>query len=224
MSTTVAAIFAHPDDEVLGCGATLAKHAAAGDDVRILILATGLAARGSADRGELAELRKQAEAAAAVLGAASVTFAEFPDNQMDTVALLSVVQRVEAFLEETSPDLIYTHHGGDLNVDHRVTHQAVVTACRPLPGRKPLEIRACEVNSSTEWASRPLAPFEPTIFEPIADTLAKKREALACYTGELRDWPHPRSTDGVDALACWRGAQCGHEAAEAFQLVRKVAP
>lgn len=224
MSRRIAAIFAHPDDEVLGCGAALAKHADAGDSVHILILATGLNARGTADAAAVEELRGQAQASAKVLGAASIEFSDFPDNEMDTVSLLSVVGRVEAFTAALGLDLVYTHHGGDLNIDHRITHQAVVTACRPMPGLPPLEIRACEVNSSTEWATAPLAPFEPNIFEPVGQTLENKVAALSCYEGELRDWPHPRSVEGVRAIARWRGAQCGQDAAEGFSLVRKVAP
>ena len=222
MSRSIAAIFAHPDDEVLACGAMLARHADAGDSVRILILATGLAARGNTDRAAIEALREHARAASRVLGAETIEFGEFADNQMDAAPLLSVIERVTAFLQEAPPSVIYTHHGGDLNVDHRVVSQAVVTACRPLPGTPAHEIRACEVNSSTEWAASPLAPFEPTIFEPIADTLERKIEALAYYRGKLRNWPHPRSLEGVRALARWRGAQCGHEAAEAFHLIRRV--
>ena len=224
MSRIIAAIFAHPDDEVLGCGAALAKHVDDGDSVHILILATGLAARGNADAEIIEELRCNARASANVLGAASIEFSDFPDNEMDTVSLLSIVARAEEFTAAIGPGLVYTHHGGDLNIDHRITHQAVTTACRPLPGAPPLEIRACEVNSSTDWATSPLAPFEPNVFEPVELTLERKVAALCCYESELRDWPHPRSVEGVRALARWRGAQCGQEAAEAFSLIRKVAP
>jgi len=222
MARSVAAIFAHPDDEVLACGASLAKHADAGDKVHILILATGLASRGEVEKEAVEALRRQAWAAADILGAAGITFGDFPDNRMDTVPLLSVVQHVERFLAEVRPLLVYTHHGGDLNVDHRIVQQAVVTAFRPIPGTPPHEIRACEVNSSTEWSVGSLASFEPNLFEPVDTTLERKVDALACYEGELRDWPHPRSLDGVRALARWRGAQCGRDSAEAFALVRKV--
>lgn len=222
MPGIVNAIFAHPDDEVLACGASLAKHVDAGDKVRILILATGLASRGDTAVADIGELQDQARAAADVLGAEEIYFGDFPDNQMDTVPLLSVVQKVEEFLSGGRPDLLYTHHGGDLNIDHRIVHQAVVTACRPLPGLAPHEIRACEINSSTEWGVSPLVPFESAIFEPVAETLDRKVDALACYPGELRDWPHPRSSKGVRTLARLRGMQCGYEAAEAFMLIRKV--
>lgn len=223
MARSVAAIFAHPDDEVLACGASLAKHADAGDAVHVLILATGLTSRGDAEPEAVETLRLQAREAAGILGAIGVAFGDFPDNQMDTVPLLSVVQHVERFLAEVRPTLVYTHHGGDLNVDHRIVQQAVVTAFRPVPGTPAHEIWGCEVNSSTEWSTAPLAPFEPTVFEPVDGTLDRKLDALACYSGELRDWPHPRSLEGVRALARWRGAQCGRDSAEAFTLVRRVA-
>lgn len=222
MSRCVAAIVAHPDDEVLACGATLAAHADAGDIVRILILATGLAARGRASRRALEQLRRQARAAAEILGAERVDFGNFPDNRMDDVPLLDVVQRIEAFLADFAAETVYTHHGGDLNVDHRVVHHAVVTAVRPVPRAGPHAILAGEVNSSTEWAPPALVPFAPTEFVPAAATLERKLAALACYKDELRAWPHPRSIEGVRALARWRGAQVGKEAAEAFMTVRRL--
>ena len=217
-----AAIFAHPDDEVLGCGGALALHADAGDAVRILILATGAQSRGGEQTAYITELRSQATAAAELLGAKDVEFRDFPDNRMDSVALLDVVQQVEAFLAAHEADVVYTHHAGDMNIDHLVTHRAVATACRPQPGSRPMEILACEVNSSTEWAPPPLSPFVPTDFLSVSSTLDRKVAALECYAGELRDWPHPRSLEGVRALARWRGCQAGLEAAEAFSLIRRV--
>jgi len=220
----IAAIFAHPDDEVLGCGAVMARHALAGDEVRILILATGLASRGGVpDKAAFERLRADARGAADAVGAGDVVFCDFPDNAMDSVPLLSVIQRIEVFLEAFPAERIYTHHAGDLNIDHRVTHQAVLTACRPLPGAVTREILACEVNSSTEWSPPgSFQPFLPTEFVDVTATLDHKVSALACYKGELRDWPHPRSLEGVRALARWRGAQSGFDAAEAFVTVRRV--
>ena len=133
----IAVIVAHPDDEVLGFGGAIAHHAKSGDAVHILILATGLASR-SADKtaapAALDELREQAQSAATILQAESVEFADFPDNAMDSVPLLDVVVRIESFLSKIAPTTLYTHHMGDLNVDHGVTARAVLTACRPLPG------------------------------------------------------------------------------------------
>ena len=222
MVEQVAAIFAHPDDEILGCGGTLARHAEAGAEVRILLLATGLAARATTGSEQIDALRAQARRAANVVGARASEFADCPDNAMDTVPLLEVVKRIEEFLADGIPERIYTHHGGDLNVDHRIVQRAVVTAARPLPDRGPMAILAAEVNSSTEWAAPPLMPFQPTEFVDISSSLETKLQALTCYQGELRDWPHPRSIEGVRALARWRGTQCGRHAAEAFVTLRRI--
>jgi N-acetylglucosamine malate deacetylase 1 len=222
MPRKVAAIFAHPDDEVLGCGGAMVRHSEAGDDVRILLLATGLRSRGSANDAAIIKLRDEARQAASVVGARTIDFADFPDNAMDSVPLLDVVKRVEEFLSAFAADVVYTHHDGDLNIDHGVVHRAALTALRPVPGAKRAEILACEVNSSTEWNSPSHPPFVPTDFLEIAPYIDRKVKALEQYRGEIRPWPHPRSSEGVRALARWRGAQCGVEAAEAFRLVRRV--
>ena len=217
----IAVVAAHPDDEVLLAGGTLARHAAAGGEAAILILATGGTGRGS-HKNYVAKLRDSARRAAKILGAGRIEFAGFPDNAMDTVPLLEVVQRVEAFVNDWQPCAIYTHHAGDLNIDHRIVHQAVLTACRPLPGAAVAEILAGEVNSSTEWAGTSEQAFVPNDFVDIGAALAIKIDALACYADEIRDWPHPRSRRGVEALAFWRGAQAGFEAAEAFMIARRL--
>jgi LmbE family N-acetylglucosaminyl deacetylase len=220
-SEAVAIIVAHPDDEVLLAGGTIARHAANDDHVCILFLATGAAARGGDQAAYVARLRGQADRASKILGAKSVSFGDFPDNRMDSVALLDVVREVETFLGAARSEVIYTHHSGDLNVDHRVVHQAVLTACRPLPGRPVRRIYAGEALSSTEWAPSG-QPFRPTTYVDITRVLDKKLAALGCYEGELRDFPHPRSAGAMRALAALRGAECGLEAAEAFILLREV--
>src|SRR5690349_4364925 len=143
MARKIAAIFAHPDDEILGCGGAMACHAAAGDDIRILLLATGLRARGRADEAAIGKLRDDARRAADIVGAKAIEFVDFPDNAMDSVPLLDVVKRVEEFVGGFDPHTIYTHHDGDLNIDHGIVHRAVLTACRPLPKTSPFEILAC---------------------------------------------------------------------------------
>lgn len=220
-SHRIAVVAAHPDDEVLLAGGTLARHTAAGGEAAILILATGGTGRRNR-KSYVAKLRESARRAAKILGAERIEFAAFPDNAMDTVPLLSVVQRIEAFVNDWQPRVIYTHHARDLNIDHCIVHQAVLTACRPLPGAIVAEILAGEVNSSTEWAGTSELSFVPSDFVDIGGALAKKIEALACYADELRDWPHPRSRRGVETLACWRGTQAGFEAAEAFMIVRRL--
>jgi N-acetylglucosamine malate deacetylase 1 len=222
MKKMIAGIFSHPDDEVLGAGGALKKHSLNGDDVRILILSTGLTSREPAKDAEILELRKQAQASADVLGLTSIEFADFPDNKMDSVPLLDVVKRVEEFLDSFNATTIYTHHGNDLNIDHRITYQAVLTACRPLPGSGPREILACEINSATEWGDNTGNLFIPSDFLNIENTLKSKIEALSCYKSEIRDWPHPRSLEAVEGLAKLRGSQSGFTAAEAYQVIKRV--
>jgi LmbE family N-acetylglucosaminyl deacetylase len=227
-SKTIAVIAAHPDDEVLGCGGTMAKHSRVGDAVHVLILAEGMTSRAERrDRGqfreELSELAVVAEKANNVLGVASLRLLDFADNRMDSVDLLDVVKAVENFLAEVRPDIVYTHHGGDLNVDHRVVHKAVVTACRPMPGRSRTTLLFFEVASSSEWQMPGSAPpFVPNWFENIGETVALKMEALRVYAPEMRPWPHARSIEALQSLATWRGATVGVEAAEAFVLGRYV--
>lgn len=220
-SQSVAVVVAHPDDEVLAFGGTIARHVAKGDSVHILILATGLASRGDHDQDMFVTLRAQAAEAAAILGAQPPEFADFPDNRMDTVALLDVVQRIEAFFDSVKPDLVLTHHAGDLNVDHRITAQAALTAARPLPGRKPMRIYSGEVLSSSEY-SVPTERFTPNTYADIVVWLEIKKQALACYRDEVRAWPHPRSLQAVEHQARLRGSEVGLEAAEALCLIRAI--
>ena len=219
---TVAVIVAHPDDEVLGFGGVMARHADTGEKVHVLFLSTGLAARGaSVNEKALEELRAQARAAGEILGAKEIQFADFPDNGMDSVPLLDVVKRVEAFVAAMRPDIVYTHHAGDLNVDHEVTARAVLTACRPVPGSVVRKIYAGEVPSSSEYGA-PDQRFAPTSYVAIADCRERKCRALECYACEIRPWPHPRSVEGLTHLARLRGGEAGLEAAEAYRLLREI--
>jgi LmbE family N-acetylglucosaminyl deacetylase len=222
----IAVVVAHPDDEVLAFGGTICRRAEEGDIVHVLFLATGLAARmddGIADPEAVADLRGEAKKAAAILGVADMQFCDFPDNRMDTVALLDVVKRVQKFVEETESTIVYTHHDGDLNIDHAVTARAVLTACRPVPGSPVRSIYAGEILSSSEH-SLAQHRFRPSTYIGIEPYIDKKRLALQCYTGEVRYWPHPRSVEAVSLLAQLRGSECGLDAAEALYLVREVQP
>lgn len=142
---------------------------------------------------------------------------------MDGVDLLDVVKHVEELIASIDPRIIYTHHIGDVNIDHMMTQRAVLTACRPLPGSNVETILAFETVSSTEWMPPASgSAFAPNWFVDITDMLDKKLEALGAYESEMRDWPHPRSLKAVEHLARWRGASAGVEAAEAFVLLRQV--
>src|SRR5665213_864817 len=162
--------------------------------------------------------------AAAILGVQQVTFGDFPDNRLDSIALLDITKSVEALITRYKPDTVLTHHAGDLNIDHRRVHEAVVTACRPQPGHCVRALLCFEVASSTEWQLSGSAPaFVPNWFEDIADTLDRKLAAIDAYAVEMREWPHPRSRRGVEDLARWRGVTVGVPAAEAFMLGRQLA-
>lgn len=225
---TVLVIAAHPDDEVLGCGGTLARMALEGRAVHILLVADGETSRGgvdgqSASPEQLASRHTAALAACKLLGCASVETLNLPDNRLDGVDLLDIVQQIEARVQRHQPATVLTHHAGDVNIDHRVVHDAVITACRPQPGHPVRELLFFEVPSSTEW--RPPAsaePFNPNWFVDISKTLEVKLKALQVYESELRAFPHPRSLKAVEALAIWRGTTVGVEAAEAFILGRKT--
>jgi LmbE family N-acetylglucosaminyl deacetylase len=139
--------------------------------------------------------------------------------------LLEVVKQVEELVARFRPEVIYTHHPGDLNVDHGVVHRAVLTATRPVAGQCVSEIYAFEVPSSTEWAFQRLEPsFRPNVFVDITDTLETKIEALACYDTETRKFPHPRSPEALRAIAARWGSVVGLPAVEAFELIRSVRP
>jgi LmbE family N-acetylglucosaminyl deacetylase len=218
---------AHPDDEVLGCGGTMAKLAREGAAIHVAFLADGVFSReGGEDtrRDELDARQAAAEVACGILGARAVSFGKFPDNRMDTIALLDIVKLIESLITEYQPDTIFTHHAGDVNVDHRRAHKAVVAACRPQGGHPVKTLLCFEVPSSTEWQLPGTAPvFTPNWFVDVSATLDSKLAALDAYVAELRAWPHPRSRQGVEYLARWRGATIGVDAAEAFLLGRQIA-
>lgn len=224
MTETVLVVAAHPDDELLGCGGTLARHVAAKDAVHIFIAGEGATSRPDAPKDLVAELRGHAAQAAEIIGAKPPRFGGLPDNRLDELPLLEMTQRVEAEIANVRPSIIYTHHGGDLNKDHRLLHQAVVTACRPQTGSSVRAIYTYETASSTEWSSTSIDSegFRPTRFVDISDHLERKLRALACYKSEMRPFPHSRSIEGVRALAVWRGAMSGSAAAEAFMVVREL--
>jgi LmbE family N-acetylglucosaminyl deacetylase len=226
---TVLVVAAHPDDEVLGCGGTIARHADDGDDVQVLIVAEGATSRQQQrDRGEvtdeLSALAQAAKQAGAILGSAGVELLDLPDNRLDSFDRLDLIRRIEECVAFHQPNLVYVHHAGDVNVDHRRLHEAVVTACRPTPGQPVRRLLSYEVASSSEWQPPGSAPvFQPNWFVDITGQWTRKRQALEAYAAEMRPWPHARSIEALEHLARWRGAQVGVEAAEAFCLLRQLA-
>jgi LmbE family N-acetylglucosaminyl deacetylase len=214
-------VAAHPDDEVLGCGGTLARHAGEGDAVYALFMTDGVGARGSKDgRSERQEL---AAKASKVLGMKQTSYHNFPDNAMDCMPLLDVVKVIEKAVHTLKPHIIYTHHAGDLNVDHGVTARAVLASCRPLPDSSVEAIYGFEVLSSTEWAGpAPEGAFCPAHFVSIEKEFGAKMKALRAYAAEMREFPHARSYEAVEALTTLRGTQVGVKKAEAFSVMRTI--
>jgi len=219
--TKVLVVAAHSDDEALGCAGTIAKHVEAGDEVHLLFLTDGVGAR-VADENDKKNRVSATAISSGLLGVKSYEFADFPDNKMDSVPLLDIVKCIEAKMDNVNPEVIYTHHSGDLNVDHQLAHRAVLTASRPQPGNTIKEIYAFEVLSSTEWQTPSIEPFLPTVFIDISAHIEKKRKSLQAYAEEMRDRPHSRSIENAINLARFRGNSMGIEYAEAFVLVRKI--
>jgi LmbE family N-acetylglucosaminyl deacetylase len=224
-------IAAHPDDEVLGCGASVRLLVNRGWTAHLLVLTAGVTGRladpltagvdVAAERGKLAE---QMRRAGAVVGFAATTVFDFPDNRMDTVSRMDIAHALIPHMQRLRPDLVITHHPGDYNWDHTVTFEAVMMAARPNPPHHaPAEIWSFEVPSSTErgWQD-PSRAFHPNLFVDVAATIDQKKLALTYYESELRPYPHPRSIEALEYLARRRGNEVGLTYAEAFHVVRRV--
>lgn len=222
MTNCVLVVAAHTDDEALGCGGTIARHVAEGDSVIAIYMADGVTSRKQMNQDDLVKRESAAESAKRVLGIEKSYHLGLPDNRMDTIALLDIIQPLEKLVNEIKPSIVYTHHCGDLNVDHRITHNAVITACRPTPETSIREIYTFEVLSSTEWSTPGKNPFIPNYFVNITEYINSKLEAIKCYQLEMRQKPHARSIENINSLAIHRGCTVGCEYAEAFVLFRHV--
>lgn len=217
----VLVVAAHPDDETLGCGGTLARHADAGDQVKAVFLSDGVGSRNDDDTAP--GRQDMCRRACQILGIEIFEFCDFPDNSLDTVPLIEVVKQVERWLDSIRPRIVYTHHPFDLNIDHALVYRAVMTACRPLPDSSVEEIYTFEIPSSSDWLTcGGRNSFAPNLFVDISGTLSKKLAALAEYDIEMRPFPHSRSYENVEHLCRFRGATVGIEAAEGFVIERAV--
>ncbi len=217
-------IAAHPDDEVLGCGGTISRLAQEGHEVYIAILGEGITSRyekrQQADSSLVNELHGRCREVSAMLNAKDLFLYDLPDNRFDTVPLLDVVKIVETLINRLHPQVIYTHHPGDLNIDHAIAFRAVITAARPLPGCDTKEIYAFEAPSATEWSFQRIGPaFRPNVFMDISATIDVKLRAMEIYESELRPFPHPRAPEALRANAQRWGTVSGWMAAEAFELI-----
>lgn len=221
MSRTVLVVAAHPDDEALGCAGTIIKHVRSGDKVHLLFMTNGTGAR--TDRTKEAKERMlMAQKASSIMGTSSIQFCDFPDNKMDSVPLLDVIKEIENTIDSIQPTRVYTHHSGDLNIDHQITHKAVITACRPQPGFSVKEILSFEVLSSSEWNSDRFNHFYPDTYVDVSEYLELKKQVLSEYSVEMRSEPHSRSISNVLNFNSCRGAAVGCYFAEAFATIRRI--
>ncbi|MCU0284913.1 MAG: PIG-L family deacetylase [Acidobacteria bacterium] len=221
----VLVVAAHPDDEVLGCGGTIARLVKEGHEAYTIILGEGISSRDETRQlekraEEFARLKVQGTDANLTLGVKEIFFFDFPDNRFDSVPLLDIVKKIEKVKNNLKPQIVFTHFENDLNIDHQITYRAVMTATRPLPEETVKEIYAMEVLSSTEWRF-PLT-FSPDCFFDITSTIDIKIAALEKYESEMREYPHPRSLKGIKLNAEQWGMKTGVSYAEAFKVVRLI--
>ncbi|MEI7474097.1 MAG: PIG-L deacetylase family protein [bacterium] len=226
MNKKILIVAAHPDDEVLGCGGTVAKLVKQGYEAYTLILGEGKTSRGivtDETKKEIEELNEEMQQANEILGIKKVFSLNFPDNSFDAVSLLSIVKEIETIKNQIKPEIIFTHHIGDMNIDHQITHKAVLTATRPMQDECVKEIYSFEIPSSTEWNSfSALTAFIPNVFYDITETIDLKISAMAKYNSELRDYPHPRSLQHINELSKVNGTKVGLKYSENFMLVRAI--
>jgi N-acetylglucosamine malate deacetylase 1 len=220
MNNKVLVVAAHPDDEVLGAGGAIINHVRDGDEVAILTMSDGETARSSG-----ADVRKrqlQCQQVAKFLGCQRLILNHLPDQRFDTVPFLDITQKIEKIIyDDVRPDIVYTHCPYDLNMDHRIIYQAVLTACRPGPSLCVKKLLSFETLSSTEWQMKDQAnAFSPTYYTDITEHIYGKIEAMNLYRDEIRKYPHPRSAEGILTLAKYRGMQVGFKYSEAFQAIR----
>jgi N-acetylglucosamine malate deacetylase 1 len=211
---------AHPDDETLGCGGTVAKLSNEGHNIHLITFTDGGSARIAP--GDKADRRHTIQHVSELLGIKSYKSFDFPDNAMDTVALIEIIKAIEQYThdKDMNPDIVFTHSPYCLNIDHRIVYNATITAFRGLACFNPIKILAYEVPSSSEW--NPISNFLPNCYFDITKTLDKKLEALKIYSDEMRSHPHPRSLENCRRLAMIHGAESGLDAAERFMILREV--
>jgi len=217
----VLVVAAHPDDEILGVGGTVAAHVDRGDEVTLAVMCEGVSIRYDPVRHD--EVVRQAHEAASILGVSDLVLKNLPDQRLDTIPLGEVIGEVEALVRDRQPKTVYTHFGGDINRDHQIIAEAVLVATRPYAAPSVREILMFETPSSTEWGSSQLLPaFDPSVFVDITAAIDRKVKAFLCYSAEVVDYPHPRSEEALRARARFWGNRVNMNMAEAFTVVRSL--
>jgi len=213
-------VAAHPDDEILGCGGTMIKLRNT-NDINVVFMTDGISARETNETKKQFR-KKRCDDLFKYLKLKKPIFFDFPDNKMDNVPLLDIVKKLETLIKKIKPKTIFTHYADCLNIDHKITSQAVMTACRPLKDNSVKRILSFEILSSTEWAKFKNKGFEPNFFIDISHQFKKKIVAMKFYQKELRKFPHSRSLKAIESLARFRGVSSGVNFAEGFYLNRWI--
>lgn len=231
LGKTILVVAAHPDDEVLGCAATVTKYVRSGYEAHLVILTAGVGGRSKeSEQGnsEIERMQKvlanETSQSAKLIGYKSVNVLGYPDNRLDTISKMDLALAIKEFVQLYKPELIFTHHPGDYNWDHVLTFEAVMMAGRPNPPEfAPSEILSFEILSSTERAwQEPSRAFHPNFFVDVSKTIEDKCLAMNIYESENRPYPHPRSPEAIRNLAAKRGNEVGLLFAEAFHIIRKI--
>lgn len=220
-------VVAHPDDEILGIGASMHKLINEYNcKVKVVILGEGLTSRSEKRdskkwESELEIHRENIFHAQKIIGYESVDIYDLPDNRFDSIDLLDIVKIIENEKKKFGPEIIFTHHSTDLNIDHQKTFEAVITATRPLENEIVKTIITFETPSATEWNFGYSKVFTPNLWiEITSENLIAKQKAMDCYKFEKREYPHPRSNRALKSLAEKRGIELGVDLAESFCLIR----
>lgn len=223
MSKNILIIAAHPDDETLGAGGTILWHKNKGDHVAVYIATDGVTAR----HDEKDSQKDAAKKACSILGVDELIFGEFSDQQLDAMPLITLAKALSDVVAQAAPEVVYTHHHGDINQDHRRLFEATLIATRPVNNSTVKELYTYEVGSSTEWTVAIDGwAFKPNMYVDIAPYVNQKLKALECYCdtfeSEIPPFPHPRSIEAVDNHAKKRGVEVGLISAEAFCTIRLI--
>ena len=218
----VLVVVAHPDDETIGCGGSIAKHVSSGDKVFCISMTDGVSSRGNYTIKDIKKRELSKKKAEKILGFKWIKNRKlFPDNQLDTVKFLEIVKTIEAAKRKIKPTIVYTHFPEDLNVDHRIVAEATLTAFRPT--KKNFDkIFAFEIPSSTDYRYYKKKIFNPNYFNDISKFWIIKKRALLAYRQELKKYPNSRSIKGIETLSKYRGTQNGLKYAEGFMILKQI--
>jgi len=216
----VLVVCAHPDDETLGLGGTLANHSKNGDDILVIFFANGQYGRDESKAG-IKKRENQSKRACDILGIKNLKFYNYDDQLLEKIPLIELTSKIELVIKKFQPTILYTHYSGDMNQDHRRVFEAVLISSRPKPSSKIKKLICFETPSSTEWGNSQDG-FIPNLFVDIENVIQKKIDAIKQYGNEVENFPHPRSVEAIISRAKYWGSTVGLPKAEVFLIVRQV--